>query len=307
MNTTSPTNAPHASPTFQLGRTRSLEAFSNNTKSEPHRHPNPRRLKLPENKEMNSLPQSTPVGAENFQPYMGGYVACAKTSYLLTNFNRANVPPSWDASKPPMVQQPLSQPFPTFPYNPSPHGFLQQAPSLPLPVPGVAPDTIQQLMQIPGLHTALTQQLQQLQQSSPSPMPLQSQPFTPPVQSARQGLLEQLKQQELELMKGTTSASQQSKAPSTAPSASSVSQHDLLRQQHNEEYRMKQARKAAVQMANARLGYFAGQDSNNFNFVVPILPSFLIDDINLAPDAKRFKQEMIQHFHPDNNYSNNNE
>lgn len=58
--------------------------------------------------------------------------------------------------------------------------------------------------------------------------------------------------------------------------------HEILRQ-HNEEYKMTQVKKSAVQLANTQYGNYAPYDSMHYNFVIPCLPVHLIEGYKSAP------------------------
>jgi len=122
--------------------------------------------------------------------------------------------------------------------------------------------------------------------------------------NSRQAMLEQLKVQELQqqqqLLKMFPIAkkegirdsqenlllSQQDKRPS---------HHDILRQ-HNEEYKMKQMKKAAVHQASTRYGHYAPQDSSHFNFILPVLPTYLVEGMEKTQeeDMMMIKEENAQ-------------
>jgi hypothetical protein len=109
--------------------------------------------------------------------------------------------------------------------------------------------------------------------------------------NARQAMLEQLKAQELAQQQQLLKLQPVKKIPSqefvsepTAPTATRPSHNDILKQ-HNEEYRLKQMKKAAVQQASSRYGYYTGQpESSHFNFIVPSLPTKYLLETPEDPD-----------------------
>lgn len=63
------------------------------------------------------------------------------------------------------------------------------------------------------------------------------------------------------------------------------SHHDILRQ-HNEEYKMKQMKKAAVHQASSRYAHYAPQESSHFNFIAPSLPTYLIEGAEIIQEKE---------------------
>lgn len=66
------------------------------------------------------------------------------------------------------------------------------------------------------------------------------------------------------------------KAP-PSPTMSRPSHQEILRQ-HNEEFKLKQMKKNAVQQASSRYAHYVPQDSFHFNFIIPALPLYLLDN-----------------------------
>jgi hypothetical protein len=127
----------------------------------------------------------------------------------------------------------------------------------------------------------------------------QQQQFNP-----RQAVLEQLKVQELQqqqqllkMFPATSTVkkegirdSQENILLSQQQQEKRPNHHDILRQ-HNEEYKMKQMKKAAVHQASTRYGHYAPQDSSHFNFILPVLPTYLVEGMENTQEGVMVKEE----------------
>jgi len=122
------------------------------------------------------------------------------------------------------------------------------------------------------------------------PQLLNQQPINP-----RQIILEQLKAQEQQqqmLKMIPPKKNELQTEQSTIPiSPEKRPNHNEILRQHNEEYKMKQMKKAAVHQASSRFGYYSPQDSSHFNFILPSLPVLLIGRINCHQGRRRRTQQ----------------
>jgi len=169
--------------------------------------------------------------------------------------------------------------FATFPLSSLPN-FQQQ----PLPISQLSP-----LGTDIGSFSNLTQLVPQsnfVAESLQNPHVQQTVPFN------RQVVLEHLKAQELQqqqqLLKLLPAKKVDNLELTNSPNIEKKhTHHDILRQ-HNEEYKMKQMKKAAVHQASSRYGTYLAQDSSHFNFILPVLPTFSSEE-----DFEMMKKEEV--------------
>jgi hypothetical protein len=116
----------------------------------------------------------------------------------------------------------------------------------------------------------------------------------------RQAVLEHLKVQELQqqqhLLRMFPKKTESTESPlptPLSPQDRKHTHHDILRQ-HNEQYKMKQMKKAAVHQASTRFGNYTAQDSSHFNFIVPTLPIHLLEGSDVKAEENRIKEEATQ-------------